>query len=58
MLPAHIIEEILRRKRDKERSDELFVDPPSPEPIPDDAPGEVDDDEQDDRGVAIIDFTV
>lgn len=58
MLPAHIIEEILRRKRNKERSDELFVDPPSPEPIPDDVPGGGVDDEPDDRGVAIIDFTV
>ena len=57
MLPAHIIEEILRRKREKERSDELFVDPPLPEPVPDDVPGDVDD-EHDDRGVTIIDFTV
>jgi len=56
MLPAHIIEEILKRKRDKERSSELFVDPPAPAPTPDDAPD--DDDESGDRGVAIIDFTV
>ena len=56
MLPAHIIEELEKRKRDEERKGELFVDPPVPESIPDDAPS--DDDESEDRGVTIVDFTV
>ena len=56
MLPAHIIEELEKHKREKARPGELFVDPPVPESPPDEAPS--DDDESEDRGVAIIDFTV
>lgn len=58
MLPAHIIEELLRRKRELERSNEFFVDPPVPEPLPDDDLDGPDDDGPADRGVAIVDFTV
>jgi hypothetical protein len=57
MLPAHIIEEILKREREKKRRSELFVDLPELEPVPDDEDGSGDGD-ADDRGVAIIDFSV
>jgi len=56
MLPAHIIEELEKRKSEKKLPGELFVDPPLPESIPDDTPS--DDDKSDDHGVSIIDFTV
>lgn len=58
MLPAHIIEELLRRERERRRANEHFVDPPVPEPLPDDDLGDEDDDGPADRGVAIVDFTV
>jgi hypothetical protein len=58
MLPPHIIEELLKREREKKRRNEQHVDPPVPEPLPDDdeEPARIDDDP--DRGVAIIDFSV
>jgi hypothetical protein len=58
MLPPHIIEELLKREREKKRREELHVDPPVPEPLPEDdeEPDPIEDDG--DRGVAIIDFSV
>jgi hypothetical protein len=58
MLPPHIIEELLKRERDKKRREELHVDPPVPEPLPDDEEPDRIDDGDADRGVAIIDFRV
>jgi hypothetical protein len=59
MLPDYIINEIKKREREKDCSDEWFIECPIPEPktgnnntpsIPDSASQE--------RGVAIIDFTI
>jgi len=62
MLPAHIIEELRRREREKERRRELFLDLPVEEPLVD--PDEErrqpngEGDEDTDRGVAVVDFVI
>jgi hypothetical protein len=58
MLPAHIIEELLRRRRELERSNELVVELPAEEPPPRDDRGGPGGDGSQDQGVAIVDFTV
>ncbi len=56
-LPAYIVDEKLRRKRDRNNrpSSEAFVELPPEEP---ESPDAEQDDERSDRGVAIIDFSV
>ena len=58
MLPAWFIDEILRREREKSRKDEeVLVDrPPVYDPCSPDF--EIDDGSTEERGVAIIDFTI
>ncbi|MFO8072951.1 MAG: hypothetical protein R6V85_13845 [Polyangia bacterium] len=57
LLPAYIIDEKLRQKKERERrpSSEAFVELPPEEPENPDAEK---DDDRGDRGVAIIDFMV
>ena len=58
MLPAYIIEEVLRRYRESDSSDELFIEcPETVEPSETGVPAPTDE-EKPDRGVAIIDFTI
>ena len=57
MLPAYIIDDLLKRDREKRQSDEVFIECPEQfdptEPTP---PSESDEPEE--RGVVIIDFTI
>ena len=56
MLPDYIIDELLRREREKPSSDELFIEAPALGDLPFQPPDEADDTTDDERGVAIIDF--
>ena len=58
MLPAYIIEEVLKRDREQSSSDELLIECPEiNDPAENGQPNPADEDESD-RGVAIIDFTI
>ena len=54
MLPAYIIEEIRRKEREADQPAEILIERPVPDMDPDMDPEEP----EQDRGVAIIDFTV
>ena len=58
MLPVYIIEDVLKRDREQTSTDELFIEcpeiiDPSENGLPTPA-----DEEEPDRGVTIIDFTI
>ncbi|MCP4599670.1 MAG: hypothetical protein GY847_03870 [Proteobacteria bacterium] len=58
MLPLYIIEEILKRKQEKESSEEVFIERPEfDEPVKR-CPNQLDDKNTQERGVVIIDFTI
>lgn len=56
MLPAYIIEEIRKREKERKRDrwDELYIERPTIDELYEPRPDE--EDEEDDRGVVIIDF--
>ena len=58
MLPNYIIDEIKRREKEKDLSEELFIDCPLPERRDDRAPNTADDEASNDRGVVILDFSL
>jgi hypothetical protein len=59
MLPAYIIEELLkRRKREKLSSEELFIECPKVEGFEPAKSEKSDGEEVSDRGIAIIDFSI
>ena len=58
MLPVYIIEDLLKRNREKNSSDELFIECPEIiEPSENNVPTPADQ-EKPERGIAIIDFTL
>ena len=59
MLPAYIVHDILERERrwNKERSKELFINPP-PGDSSLESPQTDEDGESEKRGVIVIDFTI
>jgi hypothetical protein len=58
MLPVYIIEEVLKREREQNSSDELFIECPEIiEPSENYRPTPSDE-EKPERGVAIIDYTL
>lgn len=60
MLPAYIIEELLRIRREKSSLPEVFIELPNLDDQVDHYPGKnkKDDSEDENRGVVIIDFTI
>ena len=58
MLPAYIIEDVLKREREQNSSDELLIECPEIiEPSENNRPTPTED-KKPERGVAIIDFTL
>ena len=58
MLPVYIIEDVLKRDRGQTSSDELLIECPEiVDPSENGRPAPTDEEEPD-RGVAIIDFTI
>ena len=58
MLPAYIIEDVLKRDREQTSTDELFIESPEIiDPSENGLPAPADE-EKPDRGVTIIDFTI
>lgn len=58
MLPAYVIEELLKRDREQTSPDEIFIECPEIiEPSESGRPAPTDE-ENPERGVAIIDFTI
>ena len=58
MLPAYIIDEVLKRDREQDSSDEIFIECPEIIDPSENGRPAPNDDEKPDRGVAIIDFTI
>ena len=58
MLPAYIIEDVLKRDREQNSSDELYIECPEIIDPSDNGLPTPTDEEKPDRGVTIIDFTI
>ncbi len=58
MLPAYIIEEILKREKDNWSREEVYIERPDLDPPFTRDPNESDDEQPEDMGIAIIDFTL
>ena len=58
MLPAYVIEEILRRERERRRVEERLAEYVDPDAPADEGAEDVAEDEEPERGVTIVDFTI
>ncbi len=58
MFPAYIIEEILKRERDTRYREEVYIERPELDEPLIRIPNDSDDISREDRGVAIIDYTI
>ena len=58
MLPNYIIHEIKKREKEKELSEELFIECPVPKRWEERTPNGGDEETPKDRGVVIVDFSV
>ena len=58
MLPGYIIEELLKKEREKRPLDELYIERPEILDIPRDNPDDHGDRDEGEAGVVIIDYTI
>ena len=58
MLPAYIIDKIIKGEREKEPLEELIIECPEPNASDDRDDDLVDEETVEDRGIVILDFTI
>ncbi|MDJ0762271.1 MAG: hypothetical protein QNJ97_04710 [Myxococcota bacterium] len=58
MLPAYIIDELLKREQTKELLEEVCVELPDIDPLPNPLPPSPEVSDEDIRGIVIVDFTI